>query len=128
MYNYFVNKILKILNLNGFKCVYIVKSILKGIIIMFCENCGRKINDEARFCRFCGMPVMDALEKDPPAKPVAEKKLICKNCGAELIEDSLFCDMCGHSIDKEVSNKTCKICGFEIEEDSSFCSMCGAKL
>lgn len=36
---------------------------------MICENCGRKISDEARFCRFCGMSVMDALEKEPPVHP-----------------------------------------------------------
>lgn len=26
---------------------------------MFCSNCGKPIEDDARFCEFCGTPVLD---------------------------------------------------------------------
>ncbi|WP_417160893.1 zinc-ribbon domain-containing protein [Senegalimassilia anaerobia] len=26
---------------------------------MFCANCGKPIEDDARFCEFCGTPVLD---------------------------------------------------------------------
>ena len=38
---------------------------------MFCRNCGKPIEDGAKFCVHCGAPVSQAAEQAPPRK---EKK------------------------------------------------------
>lgn len=39
---------------------------------MFCENCGKQIPDEARFCPECGSPVASAEPVQPDVNPPAE--------------------------------------------------------
>lgn len=45
---------------------------------MYCMNCGKKINDGAKFCRSCGSPVHQTAPVQPlcadKAKPAREKK------------------------------------------------------
>jgi competence protein ComGC len=38
---------------------------------MFCENCGKEINDDTKFCNECGAPVRGAGEQQAPASPEA---------------------------------------------------------
>lgn len=47
---------------------------------MFCQNCGREISDQAKFCNYCGAPAKAAQPKAAPAsgeepwqKPVKKK-------------------------------------------------------
>lgn len=94
---------------------------------MFCGACGRKIVDETRFCQYCGMPKMDALEKDIPRSIEKDIFLRCEKCGSELLEDSLFCDQCGARVEKKKTYNICKVCRRKIESDSSFCYICGSK-
>lgn len=94
---------------------------------MFCEACGRKITNESHFCRYCGMPVMDMLEKEIPQPIKIDTLLRCTKCGTELLEDSLFCDQCGVRVEEKKTYSICRVCGREIESDSFFCYMCGSK-
>ena len=68
---------------------------------MFCVACGRKIVDESRFCQYCGMPVLDALEREIPQPVEKDSVLRCAKCGTELLEDSLFCDQCGTRVEEK---------------------------
>ena len=39
---------------------------------MFCENCGAKLEDDAKFCTECGTPVEDIAVSEPAPQPVAQ--------------------------------------------------------
>lgn len=83
---------------------------------MFCIICGKKIDDDARFCEHCGMPVFTNLTEEklkklheqraagkaqprPEAeKPVEKQTLTCPACGMELPIGANFCDRCGNVI------------------------------
>ncbi len=49
---------------------------------MLCSNCGKQINDGARFCEFCGATQTPAKAK-------------CVNCGGEINFGAKFCEHCG---------------------------------
>jgi uncharacterized protein (DUF697 family) len=49
---------------------------------MFCQNCGNKLEEGAKFCGECGAKIAAG----PPR---------CKNCGTELAEGVKFCAECG---------------------------------
>lgn len=40
-----------------------------GGIFMFCENCGAKIADTAKFCRYCGAKQLPLTEEAPVSAP-----------------------------------------------------------
>ncbi|MFW9995990.1 MAG: zinc-ribbon domain-containing protein [Candidatus Odinarchaeota archaeon] len=57
-----------------------------------CTNCGRELQPEAKFCRFCGAarqePVLDTNQSVP-----------CPNCGQELLSGVNFCRSCGAPVE-----------------------------
>ncbi len=61
---------------------------------MKCQQCGRDINDNAKFCKYCGNPVMEHLE-EPKAN---EAVRICTKCGKQMRNDNLFCTNCGTAL------------------------------
>lgn len=52
---------------------------------MFCMNCGNQIEDDAKFCGYCGAPT--------------EQKKICPSCGREIGEQMIYCSFCGTKAD-----------------------------
>ena len=45
--------------------------IIKGVLIMYCPNCGKEIADESKFCPECGYTITqkaEELKKDVPVK------------------------------------------------------------
>lgn len=50
--------------------------------MMFCTNCGKHINDGAKFCEHCGASQ-------------APKRAFCTNCGKEINRGVKFCEHCG---------------------------------
>ena len=60
---------------------------------MFCVHCGKKLDDDARFCSSCG--------KNATEKATREEIKFCKNCGTELEMDSVFCSNCGTKVLEE---------------------------
>ena len=84
---------------------------------MFCSNCGKRIDDDARFCEHCGMPIFSNLTEDKlkllqaqkaafraaqkeadSEKPLGERGLLCPSCGKQLPEGTRFCGFCGRGI------------------------------
>lgn len=60
---------------------------------MFCDKCGNKLDDDAKFCIKCGNKV---------ARPIKLNVLNCPNCGATTENedglDIMFCKYCGTKI------------------------------
>lgn len=52
---------------------------------MFCMNCGNQIEDDAKFCGYCGAPT--------------EQKKVCPSCGREMGEQMIYCSFCGTKVD-----------------------------
>jgi putative virion core protein (lumpy skin disease virus) len=74
-----------------------------------CARCGAELEDGAKFCEECGMPVTDA-------------SLRCSFCGAEMEEDEKFCSECGASSE----GIPCSNCGALSRRN--FCSKCNTPL
>ena len=115
---------------------------------MFCKNCGKEINDTARFCRGCGAKV----EQKPDS-------LVCPACGAHVKIGVKFCEDCGTALDggrpgvlspapapqsgpepapapvsssapaqgtAAAASSYCRACGASLKADIKFCTACGA--
>jgi RNA polymerase subunit RPABC4/transcription elongation factor Spt4 len=54
---------------------------------MNCSTCGNQINEDAKFCKNCGVAVV--------SEPV---KVFCKNCGNQIKESAQFCNNCGEAV------------------------------
>ncbi len=91
---------------------------------MNCPQCKQPIEQDAKFCRQCGMEV--ALM---PVRPC------CAVCGAEMDEAHHFCGKCGASVqsapeavpvvEEEPGKVFCAQCGHEIAPEHHFCMGCG---
>lgn len=94
---------------------------------MFCNNCGKKLPQEANFCLYCGEKVVKL-----------DNKKKCFHCGTELTEEAKFCYRCGNPIEAvtvfseqpEAENQKlkCSGCGKIFDFDMVFCDECGTKL
>jgi len=58
---------------------------------MLCKVCKREIEDDSKFCEYCGAEV----EKE-------SENLFCSSCGKPIENNSLFCKHCGASVGSEV--------------------------
>ncbi|MCL2436131.1 MAG: zinc ribbon domain-containing protein [Lentimicrobiaceae bacterium] len=54
--------------------------------MIFCENCGKQLNDGVKFCGGCGSAIGGSTTP------------ICANCGKSLEVGQKFCDGCGTSV------------------------------
>ncbi len=59
-----------------------------------CTGCGAQLDDDARFCEVCGMPVGQSVQEEPPVQ-----EQVCVNCGNPLREGAAFCGMCGTKVE-----------------------------
>ena len=59
---------------------------------MKCRNCGKRIDENLNFCKYCGAPVKMRNENREP-----ERK--CKNCGTVIKAGESFCRQCGTPVD-----------------------------
>ena len=66
----------------------------------YCDQCGTKLNDNAKFCSTCGTPVVPDIET-----PVASR---CINCGKPIEEGTSFCANCGE-LHYEPEKETSKV-------------------
>lgn len=82
--------------------------------ILFCSNCGIKLNEGSKFCHGCGTPVgtiatQPQVVQTPPPIPTEEKKsqrqqeyvgkvLKCPHCGGVINETTAICPECGMQI------------------------------
>ena len=107
------------------------KMIEKLSVEEICPECGKKLNQGAKFCMYCGTKI------DAKAA-VKYSGQVCSSCGNLLEEGAAFCTNCGEPV-KEVEiegiepeektvehvQKICKKCGEIIEEGDCFCMNCG---
>ena len=67
---------------------------------MRCEECGRDVSDEIKFCKFCGTPVVRhetvKLQKEDSQRQ-DEGHLQCPSCGATVWKGDSFCPSCGYA-------------------------------
>lgn len=54
---------------------------------MFCKNCGKEMEPEAKFCIICGATASSE-----------DAKSFCANCGKELKPEAVFCPSCGVNV------------------------------
>lgn len=88
-----------------------------------CTNCGKELNENAKFCRQCGTAV-------PDEKPTAG---FCRICGAPRRPGAAFCLQCGTPVAKketsEESDSAVKVDSDQTGQSRDyFCRYCGAKL
>ena len=60
---------------------------------MFCEDCGTRIGDNAKFCSGCEAPQNAAPVPVRTQQPAA--LAVCNSCGAQIAANAKFCDICG---------------------------------
>lgn len=63
---------------------------------MKCIECGREIEDNKKFCKYCGAPVKQ--QSDSAEKLAGATK--CQGCGATLKPGTAFCTQCGSPVSK----------------------------
>lgn len=65
---------------------------------MYCNKCGKLINDDSLFCRFCG----EKQENSYSTSKDMIKSITCPNCGGKLSINKdcrvVTCSYCNHSI------------------------------
>lgn len=59
---------------------------------MRCTACGKNIDDNTKFCKYCGAPA-----GNPKMIPPEDEKK-CEKCGAAIKEGNAFCTKCGNPI------------------------------
>jgi len=96
-----------------------------------CQNCGKELEEGAKFCDSCGTPV--------PAM------ITCPNCGAQYAEGNAFCMECGTPLakaqevaevpaeaeapaEKVYETVFCTNCGSQTSTEFAFCQNCGASI
>lgn len=66
---------------------------------MNCVGCNKELQDNAKFCRFCG--ASQAIKPQPTITPTVSAQLstepACKKCGNVLLANAKFCKHCGES-------------------------------
>ena len=54
---------------------------------MFCKNCGKKLEDEYKFCPYCTVKI-----------ETEERIIFCRNCGRKISKGMNFCANCGANL------------------------------
>ena len=65
---------------------------------MKCPECSKEINDNAKFCKYCGKKIEDNNTiSEIPEETIVEEPLFitCPNCGKEMQANKAFCTNCG---------------------------------
>lgn len=91
--------------------------------LLFCPNCGVKLEGDEMVCSVCGyklaelhpvnqpaQPIVPPVTPVPPPPPVSEtpSSLKCPNCGVSVDEHELFCNGCGARL-SELQNKKSEV-------------------
>ena len=53
--------------------------------MMFCNNCGKEMIKDAKFCNMCGAKAVYLYDSNAIEEPVSDTKKVCLIVGASLI-------------------------------------------
>lgn len=103
---------------------------------MFCNNCGKEIGQNSKFCNYCGSGITT-----PKVKETSESK---KEQSSVIETETVWtCDYCGKEFDTKSESDThektcpknpinskmsCLSCGADNLREATFCKKCGDKL
>lgn len=121
------------------KCFKIPTEEGKFVDTIQCNNCGRRIAQNKKFCSYCGARLgkqniseqlnqLDIGNSVDNINSVIIKQEFCSNCGNWLKPGGKFCSKCGQLIDREHIQTQCPGCGNLIIGKKKFCSKCGKAL
>lgn len=69
---------------------------LQEPVVQVCPNCGKEMDNEARFCSACGTKlIVEEQTVETIEKPMIS---VCKNCGNQLKPGAHFCGKCGTAV------------------------------
>ncbi|PWR70337.1 zinc-ribbon domain-containing protein [Methanospirillum stamsii] len=112
--------------------------------IQKCNNCGKKLPDNAEFCPACGTHTQKKSDTGVPTSGIRQSNpqiQKCYNCGKTLPENADFCPACGTHTQRfsntgvstsgiRQSNpqiQKCYNCGKTLPDNAEFCPVCGSK-
>lgn len=75
---------------------------------MNCSNCGKEIDDNAKFCQFCGAKIGKETQKEQSREEIANelnKYRYCPNCKKDTDKSNNVCQHCGFDISKSASKQ-----------------------
>lgn len=94
--------------------------------MVFCQNCGNQLADDAKFCSNCGTPAGSTGTENVRKQEYVGSVKKCPNCGAVVASLTAVCTSCGHEfvntkVDKSVKEFFDKISdfsdGYETKQD-----------
>jgi len=65
-----------------------------------CENCGSVITSNDKFCRVCGISLVNGEQISSKTSSVQQQTFFCPKCNLENSINNLFCDDCGDDFSK----------------------------
>ncbi len=88
------------------------------VLIMYCSNCGKQIDDKAVICPECGVSTANSKK---------EETKLCKLCKTEMPKGAHICPNCGvkQSFIVTAKLKKCKYCGGDMASNQKSCPHCG---
>lgn len=74
----------------------------------YCSNCGKELEEGARFCASCGKPVANASQtyKNERTAEYVGKIKKCPSCGEEIPSFTAICPACGHELNSAKNSST----------------------
>ena len=80
---------------------------------MFCKKCGKQIDDDAIFCKYCGAKLAEVKIDEPVEQIEKEETEKAPNKRKEVFDGEIHkCPNCGEVLDAFVSK--CPSCGYEL--------------
>lgn len=92
-----------------------------------CNNCGKQISADFKFCPYCGAKSEEETTKEDTSN------IFCSSCGKSIKDDFKVCPFCGEKLknqnlnnnkDKKEEEIFCKNCGKQINADFKICPYC----
>ena len=65
-----------------------------------CENCGSVITSSDKFCRVCGISLVNGEQISSKTSSVQQQTFFCPKCNLENSINNLFCEDCGDDFSK----------------------------
>lgn len=85
---------------------------------MYCEKCGEKLNEGAKFCHGCGAPITQSTENGRK-QSFAGEIVKCPSCGEILSAFEGICPSCGFELRNIKSSKAVNAFAYELKKSTS---------